>query len=81
MNVGYRIPENESIDDYNLPAMEIDHDEIGAISSVIEYTGTQLPTLKGKVLFCSISVAKVFFVEEKDLKEGQRAKVRELPVP
>lgn len=80
LNLAYEIPPNENLHDFNLPAIEIDHDEIGAISSVYEYTGHSIPALKGKLLFSSISKARLFYVEEKEVIEGARAKVKEFRV-
>ncbi|SOE21572.1 Cytochrome c [Spirosomataceae bacterium TFI 002] len=76
----YDIPPNESLNDFNLPAVEIDHDEIGAISTILEYTGTKVPAMKGKIFFSSISYTRLLYVEEKDVLEGSRAEVKEFQV-
>jgi glucose/arabinose dehydrogenase len=76
----FELPPNESLWDFNLPAVEIDHDELGAISTVLEYTGASIPALRGKLFFSSISETRLFFVEEKDVLEGNRAEVKEFQV-
>lgn len=80
LNVVYAIPANESLSDFNLPAVEMDHEDIAAISNLEEYTGNALQELKGKVVFTSISVAQQFFVEESEIEEGSKAQVKEFKI-
>ncbi|MFT5885885.1 MAG: mono/diheme cytochrome c family protein [Arcticibacterium sp.] len=80
LNEIYEIPAEESENKYNVPVIEIDHDEIAAISTALEYTGSNIPALKGKYLFTSISQTRQFFVEEKDIKEGHLATIKEFRV-
>jgi glucose/arabinose dehydrogenase/mono/diheme cytochrome c family protein len=80
LNEIFEIPFEESMIKYNSPVIEIDHDEIGAISTALEYTGVNVPGLKGKYLFTSISQTRQFFVEEKDIKEGHLANIKEFRV-
>jgi len=80
LNEIYEIPAEESEIKYNVPVIEIDHDEIAAISTALEYTGSNIPALKGKYLFTSISQTRQFFVEENDIKEGHQANIKEFRV-
>lgn len=80
LNKVYAIPANESLSDFNLPAVEMDHEDIAAISNLEEYTGNTLQQLKGKVIFTSISIAQQFYVEESEIEEGSKAKVKEFKI-
>lgn len=80
INEVYPLPANETEEMYNVPVIEIDHDEMGAISTALEYTGKNIPSLKGKYLFTSISQTRQFYVEEKEIQEGHLAEVKEFRV-
>ncbi|MGR3811173.1 PQQ-dependent sugar dehydrogenase [Jiulongibacter sp. NS-SX5] len=80
INEVYAIPEEELPNKYKEPVIEIDHDEMAAISTAVEYTGTAIPWLKGKYLFTSISQTKQYISDLADIKEGSRAEVKEIDI-
>jgi glucose/arabinose dehydrogenase len=80
LNLIYKIPTNEEPNKFNVPVIEVDHDDMAAISTALEYTGQNIPSLVGKYIFTTISITKQFYVDEQDIQEGKVAKVREFMV-
>jgi mono/diheme cytochrome c family protein len=73
----YPLPPDDSIYHYTYPVAYFDHDEGKANSGGYEYTGSAVPSLKGKFLFGDIPSGRLFYVETKDLKQGQHATIKE----
>lgn len=73
----YSLPLNDSIYKITYPIAEYDHDEGKAISGGFEYSGTAIPTLKGKFLFGDIPTGRLFFIDLSELKPGKQAVVKE----
>ena len=68
----YPLPDNDSVYHVTYPVAQFDHDEGVAISGGFEYRGTAIPQLTGKYLFGDIASGKLFFVNMKDLKLGNK---------
>jgi glucose/arabinose dehydrogenase len=76
----YPLPEDEGEYDYSYPVAMYDHDEGVAISGGYEYTGNQVPELKGKYIFGDISNGRLFYLETEDLEIGRVAPIKEWQV-
>ncbi|WP_460945090.1 PQQ-dependent sugar dehydrogenase [Spirosoma daeguense] len=78
VNAVFPLPADDA--GYTYPVAQYDHDEGNAIMGGFEYTGTQLPMLKGKYIFGEIVRGRVFFVNLSDLREGSQAIIYEFPL-
>jgi len=79
MNKVYTVP-NDPNDPITYPVAQYDHDEGNAILGGYEYTGTDVPALKGKYAFGDIVHGWLAYVELKDLKLGQQATIKKWQV-
>ncbi len=77
INHVYKLLPNDKKYNYTYPVIQIDHDEINAISGGFEYQGKEIPALIGKYVFGSIVDGRLFYTEEKDLQNGKQAEIRE----
>ena len=59
------------------PLAEYDHDEGLAITGGYEYTGSLLPSLKGKFFFGDIPSGRLFYIDLKEAGKGKKAVIRE----
>ncbi|MEO8764703.1 MAG: PQQ-dependent sugar dehydrogenase [Ginsengibacter sp.] len=73
----FPLPGNDSINHFNYPVAEFDHDEGKAISGGLEYWGTAIPQLKGKFLFGDIPSGRLFYIDMADIKQGKQAIIKE----
>lgn len=73
----YALAANDSIYKVTYPVVEYDHDEGKAVSGGYEYLDTAIPALKGKFLFGDIPSGRLFYVDIKDIRQGDFAPVRE----
>ncbi len=76
----YPLPQNDHEFRYSYPVAMYDHDEGVAISGGYEYTGSEVPELKGKYVFGDISNGQLFYVETADLEIGSLAPIKEWQV-
>lgn len=76
----YPLPPNDSMYQVTYPVAQYDHDEGKAISGGFEYTGKNIPQLKGKYLFGDIPTGRLFYVNLSDLKQGSFAPIHEWKV-
>ncbi|CAD5282403.1 MULTISPECIES: PQQ-dependent sugar dehydrogenase [unclassified Imperialibacter] len=67
-------------DPITYPVAEYDHDEGNAILGGYEYTGSDVPELKGKYVFGDIVHGWLAYVNVSDLKLGQVATIKKLQV-
>src|SRR5450432_826993 len=77
INHVFTLPINDAESGITYPVAAFDHDEGKAIAGGFEYTGNQIPKLKGKYLFGDIPTGRLFYVSTKDLKTGGRATIKE----
>ena len=80
MNKVYPLPPNDSSYHITYPIAEYDHDEGKAICGGYEYSGNVITALKGKFLFGDIPLGRLFYIDMADVKQGQRAIVKEWKV-
>ncbi|SOD96588.1 PQQ-dependent sugar dehydrogenase [Spirosoma fluviale] len=80
VNNVYPLPKNDARYGYSYPAAQFDHDEGNAIMGGFEYTGKQLPQLRGKYIFGEIVRGRVFYVNLNEIKEGSQATIHEFPL-
>ena len=73
-------PADDSLFNITYPVAQYDHDEGNAISGGFEYLGSQVPQLKGKVVFGDIVRGRVFYIESADIKLGKQAAIKEIQV-
>lgn len=69
------LPADDSSFHITYPVAEFDHDEGTAICGGFEYQGNNIPSLKGKYVFGDMGSGKLFYVDMKDLVQGQRATI------
>lgn len=79
INKVYALPADDSIYHITYPVAAYDHDEGKAISGGYEYIGS-IPALKGKIIFGDIPTGRIFYIEDKDIKEGMLAPIKELGI-
>ncbi|MEJ7645741.1 MAG: PQQ-dependent sugar dehydrogenase [Chryseolinea sp.] len=72
----YALPADDSIFHMTYPVIAYDHDEGKAISSGYEYTGKNIPALKGKFLFADIVNGRLFYAITNDLRQGHHAPLK-----
>jgi glucose/arabinose dehydrogenase/mono/diheme cytochrome c family protein len=77
MNKVFALPADDSIYHVTYPVVQYDHDEGKAICGGYEYTGSELPALKGMYLFGDIPAGRLFYVQMKDLSQGKNAPIKE----
>jgi mono/diheme cytochrome c family protein len=73
----YPLPANDSIYHFTYPVAVFDHDEGKAIAGGFEYEGRTIPQFRGKYLFGDIPTGRLFYINVKDLKQGNTAPVKE----
>ena len=79
-NSVYPLPADDATYGYAYPVAQFDHDEGNAIIGGFEYTGSQVPQLKGKYIFGEIVRGRVFYVNLAEIKEGSQATIHEFPL-
>ena len=62
------------------PVAEYDHDEGNAIIGGYEYQGSTISKLKGKYLFGDMVNGRLFYVNVDDIREGEKAPMKEFKV-
>lgn len=80
INRVYPLPKDDSRYGYSYPVAQFDHDEGNAIMGGFDYTGSQLPQLKGKYIFGEIVRGRVFYVNLNEIREGTQATIHEFPL-
>ncbi|GAB4019466.1 hypothetical protein GCM10028808_57320 [Spirosoma migulaei] len=80
INTVFPLPANDAQFGYSYPIAQYDHDEGNAIMGGFEYTGSQLPQLRGKYIFGDIVKGRVFYVQMSKIKEGSQATIHEFPL-
>ncbi|GAB3037397.1 PQQ-dependent sugar dehydrogenase [Spirosoma pulveris] len=80
VNSVYPLPQHDARYGYTYPAAQFDHDEGNAIMGGFEYTGKQLPQLRGKYVFGEIVRGRVFYVNLNEIREGSQATIHEFPL-
>ncbi|CCG98180.1 cytochrome c class I [Fibrella aestuarina BUZ 2] len=78
INVVSRLPKDDAAYGYSYPIAQFDHDEGNAIMGGFEYTGKQVPALKGKYVFGEVVRGRVFYINLSEVKEGKQATIHEL---
>lgn len=73
----YPLPPDDARYGITYPAAQYDHDEGLAISGGFEYTGSNIPALKGKYLFGDMNNGRLYFIDLADVKPGNIAVIRE----
>ncbi|GAB4012657.1 hypothetical protein GCM10028808_29420 [Spirosoma migulaei] len=79
-NSVYPLPKNDATYGYTYPVVQFDHDEGNAIMGGFDYTGSQIPQLKGKYIFGEIVRGRVFYVNTNEIKEGSQATIHEFSI-
>lgn len=74
----YPLPSNDSLNHFNYPVAQYDHNEGNAIAGGFEYSGKRIPALGGKFIFMDIVKGRLFYVMMNDLKIGSQAPIQEL---
>lgn len=74
------LPPDDSINHFMYPVLQIDHDEIAAISGGYVYRGKQIPALTGKYIFGGIVNGKVYFTDADELKPGHLSTYSEMGI-
>lgn len=77
INKVYPLNANDSVNHITYPVIEFDHDEGKAVSGGYEYTGTSVPSLKGKFLFGDIPSGRLFYADVNDIKQESFAAIKE----
>jgi len=77
LNKVYALPQNDTGYHITYPVAEFDHDEGKAICGGYEYSGNNIPVLKGKFLFGDIPTGRLFYSDVKDFKQGSLATIKE----
>ena len=62
------------------PVIQFDHDEANAICGGYVYYGEDMPELKGKYIFGTITKGRLFMSNAKDLQLGKQAVIEELNI-
>lgn len=73
----FALSPDDSLDHITYPVAQYDHDEGNAISGGFEYTGSAIPSLKGKYVFGDIVNGRLFYVDVSALKQGSQAAIKE----
>lgn len=77
INKVFPVDETNNPDTIDYPVAQFDHDEGKAITGGYEYTGSKIPTLKGKFLFGDIPSGRLFVVNIDSLQRGRQANITE----
>src|SRR6185436_7524148 len=77
LNKIYSLPADDSSYHITYPIAEYDHDEGKAVTGGYEYTGKNIPALKGKFIFGDIPSGRLFFINMADIKQGKQAVIKE----
>ncbi len=77
LNKVYPLPVNDSSFRITYPVAQYDHDEGKAISGGFEYSGTAIPTLKGKYFFGDIPTGRLFYINMNEIQQGKQVLVKE----
>ncbi len=80
INTVFPLPKNDRQFGYTYPVAQFDHDEGNAIMGGFEYTGSQLPQLRGNYIFGEIVRGRVFSVNLNEINEGAQATIHEFPL-
>ncbi len=80
LNNVYTLPADDDIYGISYPIAQYDHDEGVAISGGYEYTGTDIPELKGKYIFGDIVSGRLFYINVNDIQLGDQAEIKEWQV-
>lgn len=67
-NPVYPVPPGDG--DYTYPVLEYGHFGSAAISSVLVYTGSDIPTLAGKLLFSDMVSGRIYYADREALRPG-----------
>lgn len=76
----YPLPPDDEANNFDYPIAEYDHDEGNAIIGGYEYWGNTVPALEGKYLFGDMVNGRLFYVNVADIRERERAPMREFRV-
>jgi mono/diheme cytochrome c family protein len=76
-NMVFPLPADEASFKFTYPVAMYDHDEGNAISGGFEYSGSEVPALKGKYFFGDIVQGRLFYVNVADLQIGKQAPIYE----
>jgi mono/diheme cytochrome c family protein len=79
-NMVFPLPADEASYNFTYPVAMYDHDEGNAISGGFEYSGSEVPGLKGKYFFGDIVQGRLFYVNVADLQIGKQAPIYEWTV-
>jgi glucose/arabinose dehydrogenase/mono/diheme cytochrome c family protein len=67
---------HDTLQNITYPVAEFDHDEGTAICVGYEYQGEAIESLKGKYVFGDMGSGKLFYVNMKDIRQGQLAPIK-----
>lgn len=73
----YPLPANDADFMITYPAAQYDHDEGLAISGGFEYTGEEIPELKGKYLFADMNNGRLFYIDVSDVRRQHITPIKE----
>jgi glucose/arabinose dehydrogenase len=73
----YPLPADDSQYGITYPAAQYDHGEGLAITGGFEYTGKNIPALRGKYLFGDMNNGRLFYLDISQIKPGKIATIRE----
>ena len=77
LNNIFALPADDSTYGFTYPVAQFDHDEGAAICGGYEYTGSDIPELKGKFLFGDIPSGRLFFINTTDVTRTGGAPIKE----
>ncbi len=77
MSKVYPLPANDKNLKISYPIASFDHDEGKAITGGYEYTGKNIPELKGKYLFGDIPTGRLFYIDIADIRKDKPAPIKE----
>lgn len=77
LNDVHPLAPNDSLNQFNYPVVQYDHDEGNAIAGGFEYTGSRISGLQGKFVFMDVVKGRLFYVSMNDLKIGSLAPIKE----
>jgi len=77
INLVYALAADDAAAKITYPVIQYDHDEGNAMSDGFEYTGKEVPLLKGKFFYGDIPKGRLFYSEVKELIPGKQAVIKE----
>ncbi len=73
----FPLPANDADYGITYPVAQYDHDEGVAVIGGYEYTGSEIPEIKGKYLYGDMNRGRLFYLELAEVMQGRIATIRE----